>query len=383
VTTIAPRVATAAYSSLVRLSKENWGEGPVLSIYVDLDPRTFATPPAQKTQVNSLISEAERLVEKLDGDDKKVLRNDVRLVEEFLLNDPDWPKNARSVVAFASGKAGRFEILKLPTPVEGRVVIESTPYLEPMNEILSGESWCVLIVNRRTARILLGTPETIEEIGTVDDDTHGQHDQGGWSQARYQRSVEEEVKDHLGNAAETMLRLFKTAPFDHLVLGVLPELRPEVESSLSPEILERLAGEINVDIENSSVDDIRGELQQLVTIKENEKEKELLGRLREELGTGGPAASGLEPVLTAVYEGKVDTLLVEDGFSATGVACPKCGWLGVEGSTCPVDGTDLDQGVDIVEGAIQLALAKSGEAHHIRYNPDLQGLGSIAALLRY
>src|SRR5256885_9916650 len=48
------------------------------------------------------------------------------------------------------------------------------------------------------------------------DEVHGQHDQGGWSQARYQRSVEKEVHDHLKRTAEVAFRRFQRLPFDRL-----------------------------------------------------------------------------------------------------------------------------------------------------------------------
>src|ERR687898_198576 len=54
-----------------------------------------------------------------------------------------------------------------------------------------------------------------ERKGLVDD-VHGQHSQGGWSQARYQRSVDEDVQDHLRNVADAVWRSFKRRSFDHL-----------------------------------------------------------------------------------------------------------------------------------------------------------------------
>ena len=46
------------------------------------------------------------------------------------------------------------------------------------------------------------TAAAFEETDRVVDDVHSQHDQGGWSQARYQRGVEKEKDDHLAHTAE-------------------------------------------------------------------------------------------------------------------------------------------------------------------------------------
>src|SRR5918999_990148 len=61
---------------------------------------------------------------------------------------------------------------------------------------------CVLLVNRRNARFFVGAGGNLEETDRVEDDVHSQHDQGGWSQANYQRSVEKEKVDHLVRVAD-------------------------------------------------------------------------------------------------------------------------------------------------------------------------------------
>ena len=37
----------------------------------------------------------------------------------------------------------------------------------------------------------------VREVASIVDDVHRWHDQGGWSQARYQRGIDKEVADHL------------------------------------------------------------------------------------------------------------------------------------------------------------------------------------------
>ena len=56
-------------------------------------------------------------------------------------------------------------------------------------------------------------------LGEVDQDPgrrHRQHDQGGWSQANYPRSVEQEKLNHLAHALDALFARFKQRPFDHL-----------------------------------------------------------------------------------------------------------------------------------------------------------------------
>ena len=109
----------------------------------------------------------------------------------------------------------------------------------------------------------------------------------------------------------------------------------------------------------------------------------MIGSLREALGRGERSAAGLEDVLTAVTENKVDTLLLEEGFEATGVACTSCGWSGLKGKECPVDSKPLRQEIDLKDWATRRTLAASGQVRIVKFNPDLQAHGGIAALLRY
>ena len=79
----------------------------------------------------------------------------------------------------------------------------------------------------------------------------------------------------------------------------------------------------------------------------------------------------------------MEILLIEQGLTAPGVVCPSEGWIGSQGSTCPVDGTPLEQRDDIIEDAIQLAITQSAEVISVRHHNDLDGRGSIAAVLRF
>ena len=131
-------------------------------------------------------------------------------------------------------------------------MVDRRPCVEPLVRSGSEERWCVLLVNRRFGRILAGTADGLEELDQIEDDVHRQHDQGGWSQKRFQRGIEQEKLNHLGNTLDVLFARFKRQPFDQLVVGAPDELAPQVEERLHPYLRQRLAGRIGVDVENSS-----------------------------------------------------------------------------------------------------------------------------------
>src|SRR5437660_11438740 len=170
------------------------GEHRVVSLYLDLDPERFATPPARSSQIESLIDEAHRDVEREEGlghDEKIALREDLGRIKSFLLSPGAPYKGARALAVFCSIRDDLFMTVQLTRPVPGRVVIENRPYVEPLIAAVQDRRWLVVLVNRRAARLLAGSPDRLRERARLEDQVHGRHHQGGWSQANYERSIED------------------------------------------------------------------------------------------------------------------------------------------------------------------------------------------------
>jgi peptide chain release factor subunit 1 len=369
---------------LRRLTQVRLDRPVVLSLYLDLDPAQFATPPARATAVRSLLDEAERKVrerDRLPHQDRADLQASLERVGALL--ERDLPTDgAQAVAVFASNAAGLFEVLRLPRPVPSRVAIGRTPLVGPLARLERRERWCVALVSRRDARIFRGSPESLHEIEQIHDVVFGQHDQGGWSQARYQRGIEKEKDDHLKHTAEALMKHFKRRPFQRLILGGPREVVADFESKLHGYLKERLAGRIEVDVDTATPDRVLKKAQPLFDELEEEREAAALDRL----GEGGRAAIGLHDVLQALNERRLECLVLDERFAAPGATCPECGWLGPEGErTCPVDGRELEQLEDLTEAAIELTLQQSAEILAVRRRREEleRRAGGIAALLRF
>jgi peptide chain release factor subunit 1 len=273
-------------------------------------------------------------------------------------------------------------VLKLPRPVANRVAIRRSPLLAPLARLERRERWCVALVNRRDARIFRGSPDGLREIEQIHDLVFGQHDQGGWSQANYQRGIEKEKDDHLKHTAEALMKHFKRRPFERLMVGGPREVVADFESKLHGYLKDRLAGRIEVDVEHSTPEQVLEATRPCFDELEDRREAEALERL----GEGGRAVVGLENVLRALNERRVETLVADERFSAPATTCPVCGWLGPAGETaCPVDGAELEALEDLTEAAIELTIQQSAEILAMRRRREEldQRAGGIAALLRF
>ena len=366
---------------LRRLAELRLDRPVVLSLYLNLDPSEFATPPARKTSVRSLLDEAERRLRDLNGlshEDKAELQAALERASAFLENE--LPSDgAHGLALFASGPAGLFEALKLPRSVPNRVAIGHAPLVGPLARLARRERWCVALVNRRDARIFRGSPDGLREVQHIHDDVSGQHDQGGWSQARYQRSIDKEKDDHLKDTCDALMRHFKRQPFERLIVGGPRELVADFEAKLHHYLRERLAGRIEVDVEHTGADRVLAAARPLIDELEHERERDALERL------GERGVAGLENVLPPLNERRVELLILDEQFGGvTGVQCLECGWLGLEGESCPADGSRLTELEDLTEAMIELSMQQAAELLAVRHErAALEGHGGAAALLRF
>lgn len=359
--------------TLERLSRLDFQGHPVLSVYFDLDPKRFPTPAARDAQLGSLLDQARR-----EGGER-----DADRIRAWLLAEPTIARGARGLAIFSCAPAGVLEAVRLADPVEPLVVIDAICWLEPLAAPISPGGWGVAIVSRRRARLLRGGSGTLTEFATVDDQLHRRHAQGGWSQSRYQRGIEEQVAAHVRGVTERLLRAHQRRPFEHLVIVCSDELRPVVEHELHSDLAAVVAGVIDADLEHASTQTIARAVAPVIDRVQLASEHDLIARLQQALGNGGPAAAGLDEVLLTLNERRVDTLLVPERSELKAWRCPACGRLWSAGGSCPLDGSELVQ-VDAVEYAVQEAARQSADvvvAHH--ESQWLGEHGEIAALLRW
>src|SRR4051795_8226575 len=328
-------------------------EGRVLSVFLNLDPAQFATPAARSSAITSVMTDAAHKVEESEGlthDERLALRDDVERVREILAGADVAANGTRAVAVYACGPENLLEIVRLRRPIGSKVVLERPPCVEPLVIQGTDETWMVVLANRRCARIFVGPGEDLEETDRIVDDVHQQHDQGGWSQLNYQRSVEKEVHDHLARAAEVAFGLYKSRGVERVLIGAPEELKADLKARLHPYIKERIAGKLQTDVENASLDDVRAAAREAIAEHVRRCEREALDRLVESVGRGGRGAAGLADVLDALNQARVETLLIAESFRGPGRVDEEAGLL------LPPEADAGHPVADIVEPAIEKAI---------------------------
>lgn len=370
---------------LRRLAQRKAQEGCVLSVYVDLDPSEFATGPARASALTSAADEASRAVD----DERRGwshatrlrLRDDIERIRDYAAG-ADFDAT-HGLAIFAAAGDGLFEPLHLPQPVPNLVRVGDSPHVAPLVGHPNG-SWSVALVTRRDARLLRGTPARLVEEERIDDDVHGRHDQGGWSQARYERHIDEQARQHLKRVAKRLGELSRDGGFDHLLVGATEQCYSELAELLDNETRERLCGRVSVDVEHVSVADATTAAARLMREHERRRRDELLDRVDEGLAPNGHAATGIEQIVDCLNEQRVATLMLDARLTVGGAQCPDCGWLTTApNGSCPADGGKLRSSSNLVEPAVDRALAQNAEILRLSDEPRIDAHGGAAALLHF
>ena len=356
--------------------------GPkVLSLYLDLDPMTFATGEARKSEISSALDAAGRMVEEasLDHDARVAARADVERARAELQGNGLDAKGAQAIAVFLCGPAGVFETLKLPRPIATHVTLNDSPWLEPLLGMIREPRLAVALIDKHALRLFHGTESSLEEVDPEPDELHPSR--------RHRSATDQEALYHFQRASHALLALLKVRGYDALVLDVRDEDRKAVLDHLHPYVRDLLAGEIDCVINAASPEEVRRAAAGVLAQRREARVNDELGRLKERLGRGERAVAGLGPVLEALNERRVEVLLHERGRPQAGVVCPSDGWLGVEadGNACPIDGTPLERSSDVVDEAAQAAVLQDADVLALdgHDHPDLGPHGGIAAILRF
>lgn len=92
----------------------------------------------------------------------------------------------------------------------------------------------------------------------------------------------------------------------------------------------------------------------------------------------------LEDTLSAVHDGRVQILVVREGYRAPGFLCLGCGYLtAAEMHTCPFCGNKFDRIQDAVEMAVRKAMQQGSDVEFIHNEQAAERLSDIGAILRY
>jgi peptide chain release factor subunit 1 len=297
---------------------------PVLSVYLDTAPnetghRTFD------------LFVRQELTRRLDtfpagSSERKSLEKDADRILRYL--QADLRPEHKSVAIFACAEAGLFEAVPLEIRLEKNVIVVSDrPHLYPLALVDDQyPRYAAVVANTNLARIFVFSTGQREHTIDVAGQKTKRVKVGGWSQARYQRHVENFHLHHVKEVVDVLDRVVRQDRIPHVILAGDEVVVPLVQKALPKHLAEKIVDVMRLDPRTPDHDVLTRTLAQMRQ-KDAESDKAVAARLLDEYRGGGLAAIGAADTLAAFRQGQVDTLvlttspsLIEEADLAIGTA---------------------------------------------------------------
>jgi len=349
---------------------------PVVSCYLDVDGRRM--PRRQDVE-----AELDRLLRRRRPTDlPREAAADLARIEKHVRAGFDRSRT-RGLALFACAEADLWEVVGLPVPVRSQLVVGPAPALGQLESVVQElDTFGVLLADRKRARVFVfEMGELLERSELVGEQTRDWDSQGGRERGDHSHHKDDLAHRHLRAAADATWALFREREFAHLTVGAPDQVLSELEGLLHPYLKERLAPPIAVPV-GASLEDVRGGALEVEILVERAEEAGRIEALRTAVATDKGIA-GLEAVVDALNERRVDVLFVSDGFEQAGWRCGPCNLLAVVGRQCALCSDEMEAVEDVVQEAVDVALGQGCRVDVCVGSADLDVLGRIGATLRY
>lgn len=354
----------------------------VVTLTLDCDGRRFPRKGDYETHLQNLLRNARIELERTDAprDAARAAREDLDRIHRFVTREFER-RDARGLAIFACEPLGLWRTYRLPRAIGSRIVLDRHPHVLRLEEMLSRDERLVTaMIARDRARLFATRLGQTAERGEVSDAVPGRHDQGGWSQARFQRHIGELAQHHYRNIIEALISLGKREPFDRLVLAGPEDSVADFEKALPPALADKVAARLSLPA-SATTREVHEAATAAAEALERDRAAELAARVREEAAAGRLGVTGVEPTLSALVRSRADVLvLAGDGAVVPGHRCPGCGHLAQRDGECPVCGTAMKAVEDLLEEMVDEAVRRGCRVVTARPGSIPEGIG---ALLRF
>lgn len=293
-------------AQLDKLAAFDPGPFPVLSLFLDLRPNEQGRDNFEPFLRKEL---AERLRGYAAGSpENESLEQDAARIRAYV-EDVDRALNGLAI--FSCSGAGLFEAIPLAAPIEAhRLFIARQPHLYPLAKLLDEyPRYVAVLADTHSARIFVFALNAVEKTDRIEGVKTRRHTMGGWSQARYQRHIENYHVQHAKEVADTVSRIVRDECIDRIVIGGDEVIRPLLLEQLPKDVAERIVDTVKLDIrtpEHEVLEETIAALREKDAETDRERVDALVGAYR----GGGLACVGLEATRRAFELGQVEELVI-------------------------------------------------------------------------
>lgn len=297
---------TPLRDQLDRLAAFDASDAPVISLYLDMRPdqngrRNFSTflRKALPEHANGLT-----------GDARAGFEADAARITEFL--EADVRKSANGLAIFAcGGRDAFFEAMQLDAPLEQhQLFVGKVPHLYPLARLNDQfPRYAALLVNTNSARLFvfgLGSTEAQQEV--VNTKTR-RTTMGGWSQARYQRHVENFHLHHMKEVVDVLDRVVRDESLTKIVVACDEVAKPTLMDLLPKHLSEKVVDVLALDIKTPE-HQVLAETLDALRVQDAQTDTEHVDAMLGAWRGGGLGVTGPLATRRALEMGQVEELII-------------------------------------------------------------------------
>jgi len=357
------------------------GESQVVSVYLNTDTGEQSSETI-KLQARSMLKEAE------------VAPKDAEQIENYLDLSFDWTKPGLAIFSCVARDFFR----SFPTAVSyrNRVRISNKPHVKPLAHLLEYyANYGAIVVDKVGARFFeYHLAELQDKAGTMGEEIRKSKQGAGSGRAGAStsatgsrggpnRNEEEVVQRNWRETADAATRFFSGKAIRRLFIGGTAENVAQFREYLSKQLQSCIAGTFIIDM-NAGEHEVRKLTIKLMQEANARREESLVEKMISSAAKGVNATIGLDNTLQAIGEGRVQTLVISDGYRTPGFVHDGSPFLTArEDAEAPFGEGGWQRVNDVIEAAVHRTMEQGGQVEIVSENAQLEKAGQIGALLRY
>ncbi len=349
---------------------------PVLSLYLNTDP-SDGNADAYRLRLRTMLKDIQ-------------LPNDAEAIEQYFSREYDW--SGRSVAVFSCHPETFFRAYPMAVPVRSRVRVNDRPHVKALADMLdSFGGYGVAVVDKQGARLFYFHLGEMREQEGVLGETVRRTKRGGASAMPGRRGgtagrtdyADEVVERNMKDSAEFAANFFAENKVRRVLIGGTEDNVAQFRSLLPKTWQSLIVGTFPMSM-TASQSEVLERAMEIGGAAERRRETLLVEAMITGAAKGRGGLTGLDETLRAVHEGRVQSLVIEEGFRAPGYRCQGCGYLTAhETQKCPFCGAAFDHIPDAVEMAVHDVMQHGSDIEVLQAGQSNKDFGKIGAILRY
>jgi peptide chain release factor subunit 1 len=365
---------------------------PVVSLYLNTQPDDRGRDNFQTFVRKELKARAQTYPAR--SAEREMLDRDLERISTYL--ESSVQPSANGVAIFACDAAELFAPVQFDAPVgEHWLFIGDQPHLYPLARIASQyPRYAVVLADTHRTRILVIADGGVAGDTAIEGVKTRRTTQGGWSQARYQRHVENYHLHHIKDVVAALEKIVTQEGIDRVVVSGDPVAIPLLREQLPKTLAEKVVDELSIPSDAPEADVLAGTRGAMVEVDaktDREKVDAAVGAYR----AGGLGVVGPDATVLALTNGQVDELLITASLASLeglrGTRAAEMAIANDAGIAEPaVEPSAAGEAAGAAIGTVRLAdelVTKARQtAARISFIEDpslLEPYGGVAATLRY